>query len=459
MTHQLSTTRRPPGPRGSYLTGNLKAYEQDRLEFLLGIRDEYGGVAAFDTRTTVISDLDVVDRILRDPTGTFEVDQNVLGQHLDADQVASILALRAHLNPTLRPATLTRTALNVASLTSERLENVSTESFDPLLMGECVVAEAFSWHLFGPGQRPFLEQVKELLDSLEPRIGDVMTLPASWRSPRQRRVERRHHALRRELVDYLRRLPDRQLPASHQLEAGIAGRLAESTNGGHSTEQVADLLIGAMLAAQRVPAAGISWALIEVADHPELQPALRQEAARFRDHACSGLGTSAVQFPLALAAVTEALRLHPPTWLTTRTVLRATRVSGYEFERGHVFMISPYVLHRDPRLFTNPTDFNPHRWQDRTTTPQSFLAFGRGRHRCPGSDFATTALVAMLLTLQRNSSLARRGVYGVEVKNTLRPTGLKIVRTPAADTHDVFTSDIDSRPSTTETKPWRTVRT
>ena len=77
---------RPPGPRGHWLAGNLLDYEEDRLGFLQRLRDQYGPVARFGARTTVISDPLIAAALLRDSTEAFAVRGNFLQERITAEK-------------------------------------------------------------------------------------------------------------------------------------------------------------------------------------------------------------------------------------------------------------------------------------------------------------------------------------------------------------------------------------
>ena len=73
--------------------------------------------------------------------------------------------------------------------------------------------------------------------------------------------------------------------------------------------------------------------------------------------------------------VTEAMRLYPPAWGFGREALADCEIGGYSIPAGTTIIISPWVLHRDPRYFERPTEFLPERWK-RRSWPGSFLGFG-----------------------------------------------------------------------------------
>ncbi|KAI1241301.1 hypothetical protein IHE44_0009778 [Lamprotornis superbus] len=59
---------------------------------------------------------------------------------------------------------------------------------------------------------------------------------------------------------------------------------------------------------------------------------------------------------------------------------------------GDMLMLSPYWLHRNPKYFPDPEMFKPDRWKEanleKNAFLDSFVAFGGGKHQCPGRWFA-----------------------------------------------------------------------
>ncbi|WP_183098540.1 cytochrome P450 [Nocardioides pelophilus] len=192
--------------------------------------------------------------------------------------------------------------------------------------------------------------------------------------------------------------------------------------------RVADMIIGSLLASQRVPAAAASWLLMVLADHPRLQEEIadRTSAARL------GRGTATRNGPaVAQRVVLEVLRLFPPTWLLVRTSTDRVEVDGYSFAAGHHFLISPYVQHRDPAAFPDPTRFRPDRWLDPAHDSGRYLPFGAGEHVCPGRHLATGILVAIAQGLATRYRVVRTSAEVTpNPRTTLLPDGLRTALRP-----------------------------
>ncbi len=431
MKKTLGLEAGPSGPRGHWLVGNLQAYEEDRLGFLTTMRDQHGGLAAFDRHTTVVSDPVLADIVLRDCSGTFEVSQNFLGCPVSPSQVEAVRGLRPLLNPGLRPAAVASLDSHVRSSTTVAFGACGLgRPFDPTQPAEQVFSEVVARHFFGEQGAALVPHVASLLDALEKVIGNVFAMPAAWPSPAQMIIRRRYACLQALVVKMV--LSRRKDGPQDGVRGDVATQVVRNGDA-FSIDQLSDLLIGSLLAAQRVPAAAAGWLLMLVADHGPVQASIRAESAElFRPR--PGTELLAERFPFAVATVLETMRMYPPTWLLSRAATRPARLGGHTFPAGHTFFVSPYVLHRDPALFVEPHRFKPEHWLGTVPPPTTYLPFGRGRHRCPGADLSISLLVTMLLTLLHEHEITRVGGVEPDPRTSLRPGGLRVLLRRTAPT-------------------------
>ncbi|MEW6279224.1 MAG: cytochrome P450, partial [Candidatus Eremiobacterota bacterium] len=89
------------------------------------------------------------------------------------------------------------------------------------------------------------------------------------------------------------------------------------------------------------------------------------------------------------ATVSETLRLYPPLWAVERNVAEEDEVGGYRLPVGSTVVMSPYVVHRDPRFWSQPERFHPERWLEPGERPRfAYLPFGGGSRQCIGMQLA-----------------------------------------------------------------------
>ena len=120
----------------------------------------------------------------------------------------------------------------------------------------------------------------------------------------------------------------------------------------------------------------------------------------------------------------EALRLYPVGWLIPRSVVEPDEVDGVPIRKGATVFLSPYVTHRLPSLWDDPTGFDPHRFT--TTTKRhryAYFPFGGGVHQCLGSHFFLVEAQLILASLLRRFRpvLVDPGPIAVRAAATLRP--------------------------------------
>ncbi|KAH7863942.1 hypothetical protein Vadar_023858 [Vaccinium darrowii] len=107
------------------------------------------------------------------------------------------------------------------------------------------------------------------------------------------------------------------------------------------------------------------------------------------------------------ASVKEALRLYPAGPLSIpREAIEDCHVAGYFVPKGTRLIVNIWKLHRDPRVWTDPHEFQPERFLDGNIkagergrdSEFEYLPFSSGRRSCPG---ARAAHQMMHLTLAR----------------------------------------------------------
>jgi cytochrome P450 len=191
-----------------------------------------------------------------------------------------------------------------------------------------------------------------------------------------------------------------------------------------SDVEVRDELMTMFFAGHETSAAALTWALYLLAGHPEMADAVRAEVAEV----VKGEATMADLPRLALLGqvVAETLRLYPPAWVFDRSPLRDVDIGGYRIPRGANVLLSPWVVHRDPRVWDAADEFRPARFADGATTPRgAYLPFGDGPRICVGNRFADAEIRIVLATLLPRVDLCIVGNQHVQPEGdaTLRPRG------------------------------------
>ncbi|XP_066294285.1 cytochrome P450 4F12-like isoform X2 [Branchiostoma lanceolatum] len=193
-----------------------------------------------------------------------------------------------------------------------------------------------------------------------------------------------------------------------------------------------------MVAGQETTSAGLSWLLLELSRHPDVQDRLRSEVRAVLPGDDTPITWELLdQIPYLMWVVKETLRLHPPAPMTGRQALRDDRLGQYHIPAGTFVKISPAVVHRLSQYWEDPDTFKPERFAgDSNRNPYTFLPFIAGPRTCIGSKFALAEMRAVTAVLVQQFQFDP--VPGVEYKNkqrvTLRPDPplcLRVSKAPA----------------------------
>jgi cytochrome P450 len=165
-------------------------------------------------------------------------------------------------------------------------------------------------------------------------------------------------------------------------------------------QQLQDEAITLLTGAIETTGTTLAWTLYEISRSPGIEGRLREELASV----CQGrpLNYDDVDdLPYARRVLREAIRKYGPAWMVTRIAARDIDLGGHLIPEGADVVWSPYLHQHDPSYFPDPDTFDPDRWEaDRVpATRGSFLAFGDGRRKCIGENFAWAELQVILATV------------------------------------------------------------
>ncbi|WP_301127784.1 cytochrome P450 [Streptomyces cacaoi] len=168
-----------------------------------------------------------------------------------------------------------------------------------------------------------------------------------------------------------------------------------------SDQEIHDQVMTLLLAGIETTASALTWSLHLLSRHPGVADRLVAET----DEVLGGRAATYEDIPAlpyTSRVFNETLRMFPPAWVFTRTTVVDTRLAGHRLPSGADILISPYVLHRNPRLFPEPRRFDPDRWAPERAAgipSGAMLPFGAGSRKCIGDVFGMTEAVLALATL------------------------------------------------------------
>lgn len=193
-------------------------------------------------------------------------------------------------------------------------------------------------------------------------------------------------------------------PPESVLPLLVHGR--DGTGSGLDDQEVRDQVVTMIAAGYETTSAAMGWIVYLLGAHPHWQRRCRDEIAAVLEGRPPGPGDLDA-LPLVQAVVTEALRLYPPAIISARHAVQAFSYGGEQVKPGDLVIFSPYVTHRDPNLYDDPSRFDPGRWiETPRRPPEEFLPFGGGKHRCLGNGLAMAELTVMTCRLLARGEFA-----------------------------------------------------
>jgi cytochrome P450 len=96
--------------------------------------------------------------------------------------------------------------------------------------------------------------------------------------------------------------------------------------------------------------------------------------------------------------VREALRLWPVAWMLGRRPAKPHQVAGVAVTPQDLVVVCPYLVHRHPRYWDDPTSFRPERWAT-GHDQQAYIPFGWGPHTCAAASLSLQLVEDILRTL------------------------------------------------------------
>ena len=163
----------------------------------------------------------------------------------------------------------------------------------------------------------------------------------------------------------------------------------EDTGEGMSTQQLIDEIKILFIAGHETTANAMTFTMHLLGNHPEIQQKILEELLEIESQT-DDIIEQLQKMTYTNAVINESMRLYPPAWITDRENIEDDTLLGYHIKDKTLIGVSFYELHRNPKYWDNPEDFNPERFlgEQKKKSYQYFYPFGAGPRMCIGLGFA-----------------------------------------------------------------------
>ncbi len=437
---------RPPGPEGSFLTGNLLDYTRDHLGFLTRCAREYGDVVGLrfvNVPVYLLNHPNHVEYVLVRNNRNFiksrgeRISLGFLGNGLLTSEGSFWRRQRRLAQPAFHRKRINaygkvmveRAGQTVGGWRDGEIRDTHED------MGRLTL-EIVARTLFGVPLEPVeFEEVGDSLATISRRFtgrgGVFFQVPEKVPTPSNLRFRRAIQRLDSLIYGIIRDRRASGEDAGDLLSMLLAIR-DEETGEGMTDRQLRDEAMTVFLAGHETTANALSWTWHLLARHPEVESKLYEEL----DEALAGRPPTIedlTRLRYADMVIKESMRLYPPAWAFGRETIADCEIGGYHVPAGTQLIMSQWVMHRDPRYYEEPGAFRPERWRDGSTEDlpkYAYFPFGGGPRLCIGQSFAKMEAVLLLATIAQQFRLrAAPGERAAPQPSiTLRPkNGMKMV--------------------------------
>ena len=222
--------------------------------------------------------------------------------------------------------------------------------------------------------------------------------------------------------------------AAHSDEGDLLSMLlqAQDDDGTQMNDaQLRDEVMTLFLAGHETTALALTWSWYLLANHPEAEEKFHAEIdAVLQGRTPTVNDMSKLVYTEMIAK--EAMRLYPPAYAVGREALEETEIGGFRVPKGSQVFAFQWVTQRDQRYFANPDAFEPERWTSERAEQlpkYAYFPFGGGPRQCIGNYFAMMEIVLLLATIGQRFRFSLVPDHKVEVLPvlSLRPKdGIKV---------------------------------
>ena len=417
----LDKTKLPPGPKTQLPLGHLFNFRRDSIAFLKEIGHTYGDIVHFrigPLRLVLLNHPDLIKEVLTTHHRNFvkgrplEMAKELLGEglltsegefHKRQSQIIQPAFHRKMIESyssamteyTLRLMKTWESGMQVDMM--EEMEKLSTSIAGKTLFNVDVEHEA--------------PEISEALNVAKSLFGRVSIPFSEWLLKLPIPSTRQFYKAKARLDETIYRIIEerRRNPLDNgDLLSLLLRAQAEGHNGGAvSNQHIRDEALTLFLTALDTTSIALNWTWYLLSQNPEAEAKLHEEI----DRELKGRTPTAEDIPrlkYTRMVFGEAMRLFPPVYIISRQALVDFPIDRYVIPAGTIILMSPYLIHHDPRFHPNPEAFNPEAWDQHSNSPSSkyeYFPFSKGPRSCIGESYAWMEGVLVLATIAQSWSI------------------------------------------------------
>lgn len=183
-------------------------------------------------------------------------------------------------------------------------------------------------------------------------------------------------------------------------------------------ELIRDEIVTIFIAGHSTTATALAWTMYLLSENPKVYEKLKAEVD-------SVLGINELELSqvprlqYTKNVFKEAMRLFPSVWVIVRRAAEDNLVGEFLVKKGTDVLISPYLVHRDPKIWKDADKFIPERWDTEEVKAMdnlTYFPFAAGPRMCVGNNFALLEADVILAKLIQRFTFEYLGEVPAEME-------------------------------------------
>ena len=440
----------PPGPSGLPLFGNSTQYARDPFSFITACAEAYGDVSNFQLGpidTYMVTNPADIERVLvtdaskyRKPKFQDDAIGDLLGDGLLMSEGQTWRKQRELAQPAFLMSRLSGLSELMVDYTEEMLEgwsdgDVVGVELDMARLTVKIIVEA----MFGATIDE--ERVRVVQENLEPLGSRFEPNPfrfaiPDWAPTRENREYKQALSTIEDVVwDLIAEREGTEYGEGDEGPMDLLSVLLRARDEGEQTdENLRDEMVTMLLAGHDTTALTLTYTWYLLSQHPEVEARMHAEL----DELLGGERPTFAdvrEMEYTEAVLNEAMRLYPPVYTIFREPQVDVRLGGYRIPAGSAVMLSQWAVHRSPRYWDAPLEFDPDRWLDERAEDRprfAYFPFGGGPRFCIGKQLSMLEARLILGTVAQEYRLEYEGESPIDLRGSLtmhpqEPMSMRVV--------------------------------
>lgn len=203
----------------------------------------------------------------------------------------------------------------------------------------------------------------------------------------------------------------------------------EDTGEAMSIEQLIDEIKILFIAGHETTANALTFTLYLLGNHSDVQKKVLEEILKVESES-DDVVEQLQKMTYLNAVLNESMRLYPPAWITDRQNVEDDALGEFNIKKDTLIGVSFYELHRNPKYWNNPDQFDPDRFlgEQKKYSMQYFYPFGAGPRMCIGAGFAIYEMcLAVSYIVKKYKVVSVGNTVNFNPLITLKPAGIEVV--------------------------------